>query len=68
MQFKNFVVNFIKPQFLAKRSNIYEDPGEYESERSGSKHVSQHYHELNDAGKSATSHTQKSSSLGREKL
>ena len=31
MQFKNFVVQFIKPQFLAKKSNIYEDPGEYES-------------------------------------
>ena len=28
LQFKNFV-QFIKPQFLAKKSNIYEDPGEY---------------------------------------
>jgi len=27
-QFKNFVVNFVKPQFMAKKSNIYEDPGE----------------------------------------
>jgi hypothetical protein len=23
MQFKNFLVKFIKPQFLAKKSNIY---------------------------------------------
>lgn len=27
LQFKNFVLQHIKPQFLAKRSNIYEDPG-----------------------------------------
>ena len=67
-QFKNFVVNFIKPQFLAKKSNIYEDPGEYESENSKSisnKFPSQ-YKELNQAGKSVTSHTQKSSSLAKE--
>jgi hypothetical protein len=28
LQFKNFVNNIIKPQFLAKKSNIYEDPNE----------------------------------------
>ena len=28
LQFKSFVNKTIKPQFLAKKSNIYEDPGE----------------------------------------
>lgn len=28
LQFKSFVNKIIKPQFLAKKSNIYEDPGE----------------------------------------
>lgn len=27
LQFKSFVNKIIKPQFLAKKSNIYEDPG-----------------------------------------
>lgn len=32
LQFKSFVNKIIKPQFLAKKSNIYEDPGEYGEE------------------------------------
>ena len=36
MLYKNFVNKHIKPQFLAKGSNIYEDPGEDESEQSKS--------------------------------
>lgn len=33
LQFKSFVNRFIKPEFLAKKSNIYEDPQEDEEEK-----------------------------------
>lgn len=48
----------IKPQFLAKKSNIYEDPGEYDSEKSYSlsKKASNYIKELTEAGKSAASY------------
>jgi hypothetical protein len=64
LQFKNFINKFIKPQFLAKGSNIYEDPGEYDSEQSKSvsKKFRNHYADLLEAGKSATSKTQKTNS------
>ena len=64
LQFKNFVNKYIKPQFLAKKSNIYEDPMEYESETS--KSISKKKKIINDLyenGKSVNSQTQKSSSL-----
>jgi hypothetical protein len=35
LQFKSFVNKIIKPQFMAKRSNIYEDPGEDGEESEG---------------------------------
>lgn len=38
LQFKNIINKLIKPQFAAKKSNIYEDPHEDESEHSISKH------------------------------
>ena len=41
LQFKNFVNQHIKPKFLAKKSNIYEDPLEYESEEADSEQKNQ---------------------------
>jgi hypothetical protein len=68
-QFQNFILQHIKPQFLAKKSNIYEDPDEYESEISNSEHkqLPACFKELTEAGKSAASYNEKSSSAKKSK-